>query len=119
MPPYERFQAWQTSHDLALKVFRLTDQWPIRERYGLSSQARRAAFSVPANIVEGSSKRGSPEFARFLNISLGSLAELGYTLRFARDYGILLVDDWKVIEALRNHAGRLLWGLYRSVRAKC
>jgi four helix bundle protein len=116
MAPYERFKAWQVSHRLALEVFRLTDCWPIKERYGLSAQARRAAFSVAANIAEGSSKRGRAEFGRFLDISLGSLGELGYTLRFAHDCGILRVEDWNRLDALRDHAGKLLWGLYRSVR---
>ena len=116
MPPYERFDAWKASHTLALELFKVTDRWPIRERYALASQARRAAFSVPANIVEGSCKKGRAEFRRYLNIALGSLGELGYTIRFARDYGILAMSEWERLNGLHDRAGKLLWGLYNSLR---
>ena len=62
---------------------------PQAERFGLTIQVRRAALSVPTNIAEGAAKRGSREFRRFLDIALGSLAELSYLLRFSRDYGLL------------------------------
>jgi four helix bundle protein len=67
-------------------------------------------------VVEGSARRGRKEFRRFLDISLGSLAELGYTLRFARDRGLLRDDWWKEVEALRNRAGQLLWRLSQTLR---
>jgi four helix bundle protein len=118
MPPYERFDAWKASHELALELFKATDRWPIRERYALAAQARRAAFSVPANIVEGSCKKGRAEFRRYLNIALGSLGELGYTIRFARDYGILTVVEWERLNRLHDRAGKLLWGLYNSLRTE-
>src|SRR2546421_9498164 len=88
MAPYERFAAWRECHALALEVYRATRSFPKEELYGLTSQARRAAFSAAANIVEGSARRGSAEFRRFLDISLGSLTELGYTLRISRELGI-------------------------------
>ena len=72
--PYERFEAWNQAHQLALAVYRVTQSFPRHELYGLTSQARRAAFSVAANIAEGSAKRGGREFARFLDIALGSLS---------------------------------------------
>jgi four helix bundle protein len=83
--------------------------------YGLTSQARRAAYSAAANIAEGSAKRGSAEFRRFLNITLGSLSELSYILLLARDLEYLKSEEWGEIEALRDHAGRLTWGLYRAI----
>jgi four helix bundle protein len=88
--------------------------------YGLTSQARRAGYSAAANIAEGAAKRGSGEFRRFLNISLGSLAELSYILVLARDLNYLKSEEWGEIEALRDHAGRLTWGLYSALgrRAK-
>jgi len=116
MQPYERFLAWQVSHELALRVYEMTECWPKSERYELTAQARRSAFSVPCNVVEGSARRGRKEFRRFLDISLGSLAELGYTLRFARDRGLLRDDWWKEVEALRNRAGQLLWRLSQTLR---
>jgi four helix bundle protein len=89
MIAYERFDAWQAAHDLALELYRATDRWPRSERFGLTIQVRRAALSVPANIAEGAAKRGCREFRRFLDIPLGSLAELSYLLRFSRDYALL------------------------------
>jgi len=80
MLPFERFKAWQLAHRLTLAVYGASESWPIRERYGLTSQARRAAVSVAANIAEGMAKRGVREFGRHLDMALGSLAELTYLL---------------------------------------
>jgi four helix bundle protein len=85
MIAHERLEAWRWAHRLALEVYNATDRWPRSEMYGLTSQARRAAISIPANIAEGAARRGPREFARYLNISLGSLAELSYLLLFSRD----------------------------------
>jgi four helix bundle protein len=101
-----------------LAIYRITSGWPTREQYGLTSQARRAAYSITANIAEGAAKRGQRDFRRFLDISLGSIAELSYILRLARDLGYLKSEMWGEIEALRDHAGRLTWGLYRSLDSK-
>ena len=96
----------------------MTAEWPGHELYGLTSQARRAAYSAAANIAEGSAKRGSREFRRFLDISIGSLSELTYILLLARDLGYLPQEVWGEIEAIRDHAGRLTWGLHRSLEEK-
>ena len=82
------------------------------ERFGLVSQVRRTAISIPANIAEGAAKTGPREFRRFLDISLGSFSELTYLLLFARDRG--LPSD-AAIEPVRLITGRQLWGLYRSL----
>jgi four helix bundle protein len=113
--PYERFQAWKAAHRVALEIYRETDRWPREERFGLSIQLRRAALSAPTNIAEGASKRGTREFRRFLDIALGSLAEVSYLLRFSRDYGLLSEESWLDLEAVRSEAGRLTWNLYYAV----
>lgn len=77
----------------------------------MTAQLRRAAVSVAANIVEGSAKRGRSEFRRFLDIALGSLAEVQYLLRLARDPGLVNAETRSEIEVLRDHTGRLLWAL--------
>ena len=115
MMPYERFLAWKAAHSLALEVYRTTDSWPREERFGITIQLRRAALSAAANIAEGASKRGHREFRRFLDIALGSLAEVSYLLRFSRDYGVLSPESWVGLEALRSEAGRLTWSLYAAV----
>ena len=114
---YERLKAWQSCHQLALAVYAATDRWPRHELFGLTSQARRAAHSAAANIAEGSAKRGPREFRRYLNISLGSLSELSYTLLLARDLTLLSVERWTDLDRLREDAGGLVWLLYRSLRS--
>lgn len=99
---------------MVLAIYRLTAEWPAREQYGLTSQA----FSAAANIAEGSAKRGIREFRRFLDIALGSIAELTYILMLARDLGYVRPEVWGEIEAMRDHAGRLTWGLYRAIDRK-
>ena len=113
--PYERFKAWEACHQLVQNVFRLTGKWPRDERYGLAAQARRAAVSAAANICEGSARRGSKEFPRFLDLSLGSLAELAYLLRLGADLKYSDPEEHTEIEILRDHASRLTWGLYSAV----
>jgi four helix bundle protein len=115
MAHYESLLAWKECHALVLVVYRVTRQFPKEELYGLTSQARRAAFSAAANIAEGAAKRGPREFRRFLDISLGSLAELAYTLRLAKELGMLPEHDWGEVDELRNRAGYLTWQLYRGV----
>jgi four helix bundle protein len=116
MPPYERLEAWKMAHRLALHVYETTDQWPTQEKYALTAQLRRASLSVPANIAEGSAKRGPREFRRYLDISLGSLSEVSYLLRFSRDRGLLAAEEYDRTDDLRDRAGKLIWGLYSSLR---
>lgn len=112
MMPYEKFEAWRVTHQLALEVYRVTSKWPVSERYQLTSQTRRAALSAPTNIAEGAAKRGVREFRRYLDISLGSLSELSYLLRFSRDCGILSETSYSALEELRKQAGVVTWRLY-------
>jgi four helix bundle protein len=115
MDPYEKFRAWRPAHELALEIHRVTRAWPAHERYGLVSQIRRAAYSVPVNIVEGRARFGAREFRRFLDIAWGSLAEVGYALRYARDLGYLSQEAYESLEARRADAGRPLFALLRSL----
>jgi four helix bundle protein len=116
MMPYERLTAWQAAHELALAIYRATDGFPPSERYGLTSQLRRAAFSVGANIAEGVAKRGNGEFRRFLDIAIGSLSEISYALRLAKDLAILQGEQASRLEASHTTAAKLTWGLYKSTR---
>ena len=116
MKRYERLEAWQAAHQLVLATYRVTKSFPIEERYGLTSQARRAAFSVAANIVEGSAKKGPREFRRFLDIAVGSLAELAYIFQLVKDLDLIEPAKWSELDQAREKAGRLTWGLYRAVR---
>jgi four helix bundle protein len=115
MMPYEKFEAWRVTHELALEVYKVTDQWPSSERYQLTAQTRRAALSAPTNIAEGAAKKGVREFRRYLDISLGSLSELSYLLRFCKDRGILDRPTFEALRELRDRAGVLTWRLYSCV----
>ena len=82
---FEQLIVWQKAHQFVLGVYRLTEDFPRQETYGLSSQLRRAAVSIPANIAEGSKKRGRADKVRFVNIAQGSLEECRYYLILAKD----------------------------------
>ena len=117
MLAHERFQAWKLCHELVLAVYRHTNNWPMQERYGLTSQVRRAVVSAAANIAEGASKRGSKEFRRYVDIALGSLAETSYLLMLAKDLELVTLADWESLEDLRKRAGGLTWRLGRALQA--
>ena len=102
-PPYEQLHAWRECHELALGVYKATKRFPSEERYGLTSQLRRAAFSGAVNIVEGSSRKSRKEFLRFLDIALSSLTEVGYALRFAHEAGLLDTGAWKDLDSRQTH----------------
>ena len=118
MAVYQRLRAWERCHQLCVAVYQVTSSWPSGERFGLTSQARRAAHSAAANIAEGSAKRGSREFRRYLDISLGSLSELSYTLLLARDLEILTQEEWGRLDQLHRNAGGMTWLPYKSMLGK-
>jgi four helix bundle protein len=118
MAIYQRIKAWERCHELCVAVYQATKSWPIEERFGLSSQARKAAHSAAANIAEGCAKKGSAEFRRYLDISLGSLSELSYTLLLAKDLQIISQEEWGRIDELHRKAGGMTWLLYKSLLAR-
>jgi four helix bundle protein len=115
MAIYQRLKAWQRCHELCLAVYEATNSWPPAERFGLTSQARRAAHSAAANIAEGCAKRGPREFRRYLDISLGSLSELSCTLLLAKDLKILSDEEWGRLDQIHQKAGGMTWLLYKSL----
>lgn len=112
---YKDLKVWQKADELAFEIYRLTKKLPKDEIYGLTSQLRRAALSIPTNIVEGYARKGDKELARFVNISIGSLAEVEYLLSFARRLEYFSGGDYEKIETLRNEVGGLLWSFYKKV----
>jgi len=117
MEKFENLKVWQLSHKLAVDIYKETEEFPEIEKYGLISQIRRAAISVPTNIVEGSSRKSKKEFLRFLDIALGSCGEVTYHLILARDLSML---KSKTHEELRNgyqEISRMLNGLMTKLRS--
>jgi four helix bundle protein len=107
---------WQKAHVLVLEVYRMTAGFPHEERYGLISQMRRAAVSVPANIAEGFRKRSSKDQANFYNMAHGSLEELRYYLILTADLGYATVPP-ESRERI-DEVSRMLYGLAASARAR-
>lgn len=89
---FKELIVWQKAHQFVLAIYKMTKSFPKEELFGLTSQFRRAAVSVPANIAEGYRKRGKADKARFLNISEGSLEECKYYLLLAEDLGYAKTD---------------------------
>ncbi len=89
MQDFRQLKVWQKSHQLALAVYRTTRAFPKEEMFGLTSQMRRAAQSISANIAEGCCRNGDVEFARFLHIAMGSASELECHFLLARDLNLL------------------------------
>jgi four helix bundle protein len=116
-PPARTFRdltVWQKAHEFVLAVYRLSESFPEREKFGLVHQMRRAAVSIPANIAEGFGKRSQPEKSRFLNIAEGSLEECRYYLIRAQDLGYRETES--LMSALEE-VSRLLNGYARAILA--
>lgn len=115
MRSYQDLVVWQKAMELVRDVYGHTRHWPTEELYGLTSQIRRAAVSVPSNIAEGHGRRSGREFARFLNIAHGSLMEVETQLRIAHDLRFLPARDLECMLNTTAEIGRVLYGLPQSV----
>tara|TARA_B100001123_G_C14702317_1_gene785783 strand:- start:69 stop:419 length:351 start_codon:yes stop_codon:yes gene_type:complete len=89
MNDFQKLRVWQEAHELVLATYRVTGGLPPEERYGLQSQLRRAAASIPTNIAEGAGRSGPKDYARFLSIAAGSCSEVHYLLILTRDLGFI------------------------------
>ena len=117
MQRFTDVKVWQRGHALVLDVYRATTGFPVSERYGLTSQLRRAALSVPTNIAEGSKRTGRQEYARFLNVSEASLAETEYLVMVARDLGYITDLMAKALLTQVSDLARMLHSLRLKVES--
>ncbi len=113
---YRELIAWQKAMDLVVCVYELTKTFPDDERFGLVSQVRRAAVSIPSNIAEGQSRNSKGEFIQFLGIARGSTAEVTTQLLIAQRLGYL--NNAATALESAEEVGRIISGLIRSLRAK-
>jgi four helix bundle protein len=113
---FRDLQVWQRSMQLTIAVYRLTQQFPREELYGLTSQLRRTAVSVPSNIAEGQGRLGTAEFKQFLGISRGANFELQTQLEIARMIGIGDAKSIEEAESLSHEVGRMLYALLQSLK---
>jgi len=100
MKDFKKQKVWQKSHRLTLDIYIATANFPREELYGLTSQLRRSCASIPANIAEGCGRNTDADFSRFLQIAMGSAAELEYHLLLSHDLGIL--DDFNYENLLQQ-----------------
>ena len=113
---FEQLEVWQAAHKLVLDIYKKTQKFPTEEKFGLVSQMRRAAVSVPANIAEGFKRRGRADKGHFYNIAQASLEELRYYLILCCDLGYA-VPDGEIAERA-DKVGRMLYGLAQSLETK-
>ncbi len=116
MTDFRRLKVWQKAHEMTLETYRLTSTFPKEEMYGLTSQVRRAAASIGANIAEGCGRRSDGEMCRFLQIARGSASEAEYHFLLARDLHFLHEKDFEMLTREADELQRMLTGLMRSVR---
>lgn len=102
--------AWQKAHNLTLLVYNLTDSYPKSETFGLASQSRRCAVSIPSNIAEGFKRKSKNDSIRFYNIAEGSLEELKYQILLAKDLNYVTNSQHKHALEMAEEVGRLING---------
>ena len=112
---FRDLDVWKAAHELVLAVYRLTRKFPKDELFGVTSQVRRSATSIPANIAEGFGRHGTKEFLRFIRIANGSLQETKYFLLLAKDLGYMTPEEHASATEFSDRTGALLGGLQRSL----
>jgi four helix bundle protein len=113
---FKQLKVWEKSHRLTLDVYRAMVSFPQEERYGLTSQIRRAASSIPANIAEGCGRDSQGDFVRFLRIALGSASELEYHLILACDLDYLPSTDYEPLTRAVVEVKKMITALIRSIQ---
>ena len=112
MRDFKELMVWRRSHQLAIDIYRATQEFPREEVFGQVSQIRRAAASIPTNIAEGCGRKSNAEFANFLNIASGSASEVEYELLLAKELGFITDSQYlqmsKEIRAIRSMLSTLM-----------
>ena len=116
--PHKKLEVWKNSMELAKIVYKITGSFPSSELYGLVSQMRRAAVSIPSNISEGAARTGKKEFLQFLNIAQGSASELDTQVELAKELEFITQQICDEMISLLTIISRQLYGLARRVKSK-
>ena len=115
---FRKIKVWEKAHLLTIAIYEATKPFPSDERYGLTSQLRRAAMSVPTNIAEGSGRRSDKEFANFMNIAMGFASEVEYLLLLSKDVGHLNQTIHAALQADIEEVKRMLTAFQNKLRAE-
>lgn len=116
MKDFKTLRVWQEAHQLALKVFRVTDTFP-RKYYSVINQIQRAALSVPTNIAEGCGRDTGGELRRFLQIAMGSVSEVEYLLLMSHDLGMIKPDNYQELNSAIISVKRMLATFIQKLKA--
>ena len=116
MQNFKELKVWRKAHRIVLSIYLQTVGFPAEEKFGLTSQIRRAAVSIPANIAEGSVRSSDADFARFLHIALGSASEVDYYLLLARDLRFWKDETYQALDAELQEIKRMLAALITRVK---
>ena len=117
MRDFRGLQVWERSHRLTLRIYELTSHFPRGEIYGLTNQIRRACASVPTNIAEGCGRETSADFARFLQIAMGSASETEYLILLAHDLKYFSATQCTELTGTIVSVKKMLTGLLRNIKA--
>ena len=117
MKDFRKLEIWQKSYQLSLDVYKATKTFPKDEMFGLTSQMRRAAVSIPSNIAEGCGRDGDAELARFLSIAMGSASELECQLQMSHDLDMLVDDQYEAINTKLLELKRQLNAFLQKLKA--
>ena len=112
---FDKLLVWQRAHSLVLKIYEVTNNFPKEEIWGLTSQIRRAAVSVPSNIVKGKARGSRKDFKRFLLVARGSLEEVKYQSLLAKELKYMNEEQYEEITVMIEDVGRLLGGMIKRV----
>ena len=115
---YKDLKVWQRSYQLCLEVYKITKEFPDEEKYGLTSQLRRAAVSVPSNISEGYGRKTTPEYIQFLYIAYGSICEMETQILLSGDLGYISTGKLAMLNEGIQEVERMLKALIRSLEKK-
>lgn len=118
MRDFKRLRAFELADEIAIMTYQLTQRFPKEEAFGLTSQMRRAAFSIPSNIVEGCSRNTESDFLRFLDIAFGSLRELRYQFSLASRLGYLATENVATGDSKLDETEKVLASLIRTIRSQ-
>jgi len=115
MKKVEELDVFRLSHSLALEIFKLTKTFPEEEKFGLISQMRRAAYSIPMNLMEGAHRLGSKEYRQFVSIARGSAGEIKYQLLLGRDLKYISKDYYSILNQQYERISQMLTKLAKSL----
>jgi four helix bundle protein len=118
MRPHQKLDLWRRAIEFVVSVYRTTERFPKEEKFGLTSQVRRAAVSIAANIAEGAARTSTKEFLQFLSISQGSASEADTELVIARELGYLTTNEYEHFGRDLDDIGRMITRLSQSLRRR-